>query len=149
MTWELACPARIWFTTESAVLVGTAKPTAEAPLRVLLCPAVVIPMTWPAELTSGPPESPGAMVALLSIMPVRCSGAAPPAAVIDWSRATISPLLTLGVPPTPPALPIAATASPVVAVEESARVAVGSPAAPSSWIRATSAVGSTPRTAAW
>jgi len=78
----------------------------------VLCPAVIIPITCPAELTSGPPESPGAMLASLRIMPVSCSGAEPPAAVIDCPSATIVPWLTLGAPPAPPALPMASTASP-------------------------------------
>src|SRR5260221_11869933 len=98
----------------SAALLGIAKPTVVEVLCRLLCPAVVIPITCPAELTRGPPESPGAIVALLWISPVKRSEEVPLLAVIDRLRATIIPWLTLGVPPTPPALPIAPTGSPVV-----------------------------------
>ena len=35
--------------------------------------AVFMPITWPEELTSAPPESPGWMSALGSISPVSCS----------------------------------------------------------------------------
>jgi len=35
--------------------------------------AVSIPMTWPAALTSGPPESPGCRAALVWMRPLRFS----------------------------------------------------------------------------
>ena len=68
----------------SAELVGMAKPiVAVLERKPWVCPAVMIPMTWPVELTSGPPDSPAAMSALISIIPVSCSVPSPALAVID------------------------------------------------------------------
>ena len=57
------------------------------------------------------------MLALVSIKPDSCS--LPPLsssfAVIPWSRAVIEPPALVGVPPVPPALPIATTACPTEA----------------------------------
>jgi hypothetical protein len=54
-----------------------------------------MPITWPRELISGPPESPGLMRALLWISLVSCSR--PPDsssnAVIDLSSALTVPLI--------------------------------------------------------
>jgi hypothetical protein len=56
-----------------------------------------MPITRPALLTSGPPESPGSRSPLISISPVSCStlpsNSSP--AVIDWSSATIDPSAAL------------------------------------------------------
>ena len=73
--------------------------------------AVLMPMTCPAVLTSGPPESPGWMPALWWMSPVSCSGGARPSseAVIDAPRPAMWPVATAGVPPLPSALPSATT----------------------------------------
>ncbi len=88
-----------------AELMGIAKPSVEAdwsPKRVLLCdPAVSMPMTLPALSTRGPPESPGTMLASVSIIPLRFSERSPSLAVIDWSRPVMVPLASAGVPPRP------------------------------------------------
>ena len=54
--------------------MGMAKPSlavkaSEEPSEA----AVSRPITWPAESTSGPPESPGRMLASVAIRPSRCS----------------------------------------------------------------------------
>ena len=56
------------------------------------------------------------------------------------------PVTTLGVPPVPPALPMATTWSPVATFDESAALMVVRPEAPSSWMTATSSVASVPTT---
>src|SRR5437899_12406603 len=70
----LALPAMIWEAIDVALLIGMAKPTLE-PVRKRRAPdaAVFIPMTSPAELANGPPESPGRRTALVSSRPVRFS----------------------------------------------------------------------------
>jgi hypothetical protein len=54
-------PPVSWLTTCPTRLLGIANPTPmlpeDCPLTLAL--AVVIPTTWPAALTSGPPELPG------------------------------------------------------------------------------------------
>src|SRR5215467_10459693 len=61
-TVALACPDEIWLVIETAWAIGIAKPMVAPgwpspnPLDALA--AVFMPMTSPAELTSGPPESP-------------------------------------------------------------------------------------------
>src|SRR2546430_2001326 len=66
----------------------------------------MMPTTWPAALTSAPPESPGLISASDWIMPVSCSELVPfSLAVIDWLRAVIWPSVTRGAPPRPRALP--------------------------------------------
>ena len=103
-------------------------------------PAESTPITCPEALTSGPPESPGWMAALVWIMPVSCSelpDVSSPA-VICWFRATSEPPAALGVPPTPPALPRATTASPTEILEESPICADFRPEAFCSWMRAMS-----------
>lgn len=99
-----------------------------------------MPITWPWELTSAPPESPGWMSALVWISPVSCSLTPDPSseAVMDWFRSVTVPLATDGVPPLPPALPSAVTVSPLCTEEESPRLAVVRPDAFCSWITATS-----------
>ena len=94
-----------------------------------------MPMTWPCEFTSGPPESPASMLAFVSISPVSCSDEPEPSsvAVIAWLSAVTAPGATAGVPPVPPALPSATTLSPTLTVEESPVDAVVSPDAPESW----------------
>src|SRR5216684_1320616 len=112
-------------------------------------PAVIIPITWPAELTSAPPESPGLMAASLWIMPERVSERPLPSlAVMVWSTAVTWPWVTAGVPPCPSALPRATTGSPTLTLEASASVTVGRPDTPSIWMSATSEVGETPITCA-
>src|SRR6185312_9809755 len=112
-------------------------------------PAVIMPITWPAELTSAPPESPGAIGASLWMRLVRCSLRPPPVlAVISCASAVTWPWVALGVPPLPPALPKAATRSPTWTPVLSASSTVGSPVMPSTWISATSAFGDTPMTCA-
>jgi len=83
---------------------------------------VIMPTTWLAELTSGPPESPGLMGASVWMRPLSCSDEVPSVVVIDWSSATTVPWVTLGVP-LPRALPIATNCSSTVRLEESAIVA--------------------------
>ncbi len=61
----------------SALLIGMAKPTFCSLLEMPELAAVSIPMTLPSVLASGPPESPGMMLALVWIMPVSRSGATP------------------------------------------------------------------------
>src|ERR1039458_6707120 len=60
-----------------------------------------MPMTWPEVPTSGPPESPGWMPALISMSPDRFSALPPPLslAVMDWSVAITEPPAALGVQP--------------------------------------------------
>ena len=68
-----------------------------------------MPTTCPALLTRGPPESPGWTLAFTSMSPVNCSGLLPSSslAVMDWLSVVTVPGATLGVPPVPPALPMA------------------------------------------
>ena len=150
ITSAVACPERTWLTTTRALLVLTAYPIGDEEVRKLVAsPAVIIPITWPAELTSAPPESPGLMVASLWIMPFRVSEwPLPSLAVMVWSVAVTWPWVTVGAPPWPRALPIARTGSPTLTLDESARVTVGRPDTPSIWISATSEVGETPITCA-
>ena len=85
--------------------------------------AVSMATTLPKRLTSGPPESPGWMSQLVSMRSVSFSEVPSPAslAVIDWPSAVTEPPATLGVPPTPPALPMPITPSPPsTELEESA-----------------------------
>ncbi len=91
-----------------------------------------MPMTRPSLLTSGPPESPGWIGALVWIIPVRISGFWPvsSAAVICCPSAVTVPVATAGAPPRPWALPRAVTLSPMCTIEESPIGAVDSPDAP-------------------
>ena len=93
--------------------------------------AVFMPMTTPRIVTSGPPESPGWIGALVWMSPESCSDV--PLdwsdAVIDWFRAVMVPAAVLGVPPAPPALPMPITDWPTEAVRESPRFAVARPEA--------------------
>src|SRR5437879_12615240 len=93
ITSAVACPERTWLTTASALLVLTAYPIGDEEVRKLVAsPAVIIPMTWPAELTSAPPESPGLMVASLWIIPFKVSEwPLPSLAVVGWSVAEAGP----------------------------------------------------------
>src|SRR2546430_2513322 len=62
---SLEWPAAICLAIDSALLIGTAKPMlVPAPPSVWLFAAVVMPITWPAELAQAPPESPGWIGAL-------------------------------------------------------------------------------------
>src|SRR5579884_2190255 len=112
-TVALPLPDSIWLAMETALLIGMAKlevaelddPNPER--RLLEEAAVSIPMTWPFVLTKGPPESPGWIGALVSIMPFRVSALEPSSslAVMLWLSACTVPVTTDGGPPTPPALP--------------------------------------------
>ena len=56
----------IWSATERAVSIGMAKPMPMLPDCSLLLPVriwLVMPMTWPSALISGPPELPWLMAA--------------------------------------------------------------------------------------
>ena len=87
-------PASICLATAIAPLIGMANPLP-APFWNWnpADPAVSIPITWPLSFTSGPPESPGWMSALVSMRPVRFSEVPSPwsLAVMDWPRATTLP----------------------------------------------------------
>ena len=83
---ELAWPSAIWRATDRAVLIGMAKPATDCCwVKLTLLPAVSMPMTWPAELTSGPPESPATMFALVWIIPCSVSDLTVP----PWSLAVM------------------------------------------------------------
>ncbi len=58
--------------------------------------------------------------------------------MICWSSATTDPPAALGVPPVPPALPMATTAWPTATLDESPSCAVLRPEAPFNWMRAMS-----------
>ncbi len=66
-------PARIWPATPIASLIGIAKPLPPGPIRKFTDAAVVTPTTWPAPLTTGPPESPARTGAANSMSPVNSS----------------------------------------------------------------------------
>ena len=70
-----------------------------------------MPITVPAVVTSGPPESPDCSGTFVRISPVSCSEvcSASSVAVIDSFRPVILPVATAGVPPLPSALPRAMT----------------------------------------
>ena len=93
----------------TALLDGIANAmVVEVERKPCASPAVTTPITWPALLTSAPPESPGLISASDWIMPVSCSACAPLSlAVIVWSSAVTVPCVTRGAPPRPSALPSA------------------------------------------
>ena len=99
-----------------------------------------MPTTWPAKLTSEPPESPGSIGALVSIIPVSCSELPEPSslAVMDWLSAVTLPVTTDGWPPLPSAFPMATTLWPVLTVAELPRLTVVRPEASCSCRTATS-----------
>ena len=100
-----------------------------------------MPMT-PAELASGPPESPGTMSALVWIIPFRVSEAVEPPsslAVMVWFSAVTWPGAVVMVP-WPSAFPMATTAFPTLTEAELPIGTVVSPDAFRSWINATSPV---------
>ena len=88
-------PASIWAATAAARLTGIAKPsmTPDCNWNPEVA-AVSRPITCPAVLTSGPPESPGCRYALVRISPVSCSEvpAAWSLALIDSSRPVTLPV---------------------------------------------------------
>ena len=91
-TVEDAAPSSINLAMERAVLIGiayawvSAEPVSSNPKPPPLDDAAVsIPMTSPFEFTNGPPESPGSILALTSIIPLNCS--APVG--FSWSAAVI------------------------------------------------------------
>ena len=59
--------SRISRTTRTTVSIGMAKPMPRLPPLVLKM-NVLIPITWPSALTSGPPLLPGLMAASVWIM---------------------------------------------------------------------------------
>jgi len=99
-----------------------------------------MPITLPAALASGPPESPGWIAALVCSMP--CSVSVVP---LPWSPAVIvrltalmMPGATVGLPPWPPALPMARTGVPSETCEELPTETVFRPEAFCNWSSATS-----------
>ena len=76
--------------------------------------AVSMPITAPSRRSSGPPESPACTAASTWISPVSRSASVPfsSEAVMSRANATTWPDAAVGVPPLPPALPTAVTASP-------------------------------------
>src|SRR5581483_610958 len=137
-------PASIWFAIDSAVLIGIAYavvPELPWPWNWYVEEAAVsTPITWPYAFTREPPESPGWIGASVSISPVSCSLSpdASSEAVMDWFSAVTLPSATEGVPPLPWALPSATTRSPSFTDDESPKLALVRPDAPSAWITATS-----------
>ena len=135
-------PSMICWAIERAWSIGTAKPSTivESPAVAPADPAVTTPTTLPASSTTAPPESPGAMAASSWINPV--SRLTEPSlssrTEISWSRARTVPATVLGAPPSPPALPMARTASPTSTVDEDPRGATVRPVASSSRRTATS-----------
>ncbi len=129
-------------------MIGIANPwmVVDCPLKLapVSVPAVSMPTTLPAALTSGPPESPETMSAFIWIMPVRLSELPPSLAVMDWSRSATVPDTTAGVPPLPYALPMATTSAPMVRLSElpSGATLRLSPEMSLIFIRATSSTGS-------
>ncbi len=93
----LACPALIWSAMLEGVvdpdgiaLSGAARRRPPKPLPFTAA-AVSMPMTCPFLSTSGPPESPGSMLASIWTRPWSVSGSRPsPLAVMVWPRAVIS-----------------------------------------------------------
>ncbi len=107
-----------------------------------------MPMTAPLLLTSGPPESPGWIGALIWSSPLTVSTSAPlwSLAVMVWLRALTLPVVTAGVVLRPSALPKATTACPTLTVDELPTVTVWNVPPPSIWTSATSSVRSYPTT---
>src|SRR5581483_11548610 len=151
--WTVALdwPDRIWATRAMARSTGMAKP-AESPTarnRRVAEAAVSMPITWPALLISGPPESPGSSGASIWISPASVSGWLPSrsVAVIVWFMATTLPLTVWGAPPTPPALPRATTGSPTLTPDDLPIGTVGRLGfGPSIWRTAMSSEGTVPTT---
>ncbi len=140
---ELAWRAAIWLTTERAVLIGMAKPAADCCwVKLTSLPAVSMPMTCPAALTSGPPESPDTMPAFVWSIPCRVSDLTVPpwsvAVMVSWSP-VIWPLAgTIWLRPS--ALPRATTLSPILTLAESPTGTACRPDGLCSWISAMSPV---------
>ena len=140
MTAELAWPPAICRATDSAMLIGIANPV-DACWSFPSLPAVSMPIT-PAELASGPPESPGTMSAFVWIIPCSVSAAIDPPpslAVMVWPSALTWPGFAVMVP-RPSALPRATTAVPALTEAELPIGTVVSPDAFRSRIRAMSPV---------
>ncbi len=117
-----------------------AKPTlVAARWASLSATAVLMPMTWPAALTSGPPELPDEIAASVWINPSRAS---------VWltdsvrSSAETIPAVTVGSPSRSRAKPMATTGSPIRMLAGSANVAAGSSASMSTRSSARSLSGS-------
>ena len=106
--------------------------------------AVLMPTTWPAELTSGPPELPGLMAASVWIRPLRLSSVAS----IERFRAETMPSVTVIPPCRLRALPMAITLSPTFRAEELPRSATGRLLTPLILTRARSLLVSAPITVA-
>src|SRR4051794_39030958 len=133
-------PCSSWVTTLLTVLMSMAKPMLLAPLT----PAVLIPTTWPAALTSGPPELPGLMAASVCRRPDSVSVSVE----IVRSLAETIPSVTVGLLPRSRALPMASTSSPTCSVEVSASASGVAPCTSAIFRTATSCVGSVPTTVA-
>src|SRR6185369_11144538 len=148
----LALPAAISLATDRAVLTGMAKPAAACwSEKRTFWPAVSMPMTWPAALTSGPPESPDTMPASVWNIPCSVSEVTVP----PWSLAVMvlsTPVMRPGAETIwlrPSALPRAVTASPTLTLLESPSGTWCRPDGFCSWISAMSPVTSYPTTLAW
>src|SRR4051794_11446809 len=81
--------------------------------------AVLMPTTWPAALTSGPPEFPEEIAASVWINP----SSAPLSVIIVRSSALMMPSVTLASPSRSSAKPMATTSSPTRTLAGSAKVA--------------------------
>ena len=119
-TWTLddGFPLSIWSPMDFTVAIGMANPCVVSCAKAKCeLPAVSMPITCPAASTNGPPESPAWIGASVWIIPIRCSTLpeSSSAAVIDWPSLVTVPETALGVPPLPPALPMATTAWPTLA----------------------------------
>jgi hypothetical protein len=98
------------------VFDGTAKPTPTFPLPeppVRICE--LTPTTWPAALSSGPPELPGLMGASVWI----ASSIPNPLGAVIW-RPSAEMMPSVAVRSSPKGLPIATAGSPTTTLSESA-----------------------------
>ena len=114
-------PLSIWWTIDTALLIGIAKPWLVVEYATLLLTeaAVSIPITSPDAFRSGPPESPGRTAAFVSIRPLRFS--LPPCSsltLIERPRPVTVPDAEISLP-VPPAFPSARTDSPASTESES------------------------------
>ena len=103
--------------------------------------AVFMPTTWPAALTSGPPELPGLMAASVWMRPSSCT----PWAARSRSMADTMPRVTVGSPPRLRALPMAMTSSPTCRSSDEPELGGHEVARrPATWMTAMSSSGELP-----
>ena len=104
--------AMICSATVRTVLIGTAKPMPMLPLSGLLGSSdriwLVMPITWPSSLISGPPELPWLMAASVWMAPRIWTS--PWSEPMSRFRAETMPVVTVRVSPS--GFPIATTGSP-------------------------------------